>query len=468
VIAPVSAPVPVVPGSVAVPGPVPVALTLPGPVGVSPLLPVVTPPLSVGPPVIVTVAVTVAVAEFESLSARPASPQPVTQRPSTHPSPTPRTTPIPPPYRSPASAQAGRLLPGEAVTVRRVHALQGLEPRALARLFPELSPAEARRVLSGVIRRGPALLTAPIAQVRREGLAALRARAHVPTLELRSERASQVDAFVKYLFVAPDAALLESVRIPLAQPDRFTVCVSSQVGCALACAFCATGRLGLTRNLEAWEIVEQVRLVRARLPAGARVRGVVFQGMGEPLANLDRVLAAIAVLSDPSALAIDARAITVCTAGLPAGIRRLAREAPQVRLGLSLASARPELRRRLMPIDGAQPLHEALAAAREHAALTGLAPMFAVTLLHGHNDGEADAAALADLVRDFHARTGLRPRLSLIPYNPIGQGDPFTRSPDAVESAFRDNLAARGVFTHKRYSGGGDVDAACGQLAARA
>lgn len=352
--------------------------------------------------------------------------------------------------------------------MRRVqHALQGLEPRALARLFPELSAAEARRVLSGAMRRGPALLTAPIPQVRREGLAALRARAHVPTLELRSERASRVDAFVKYLFCAADGALLESVRIPLAQPDRFTVCVSSQVGCALACAFCATGRLGLRRNLEAWEIVEQVRLVRAHLPAGARVRGVVFQGMGEPLANLDRVLAAIAVLSDPSALAIDARAITVCTAGLAAGIRRLAREAPQVRLGLSLASARPEQRRRLMPIDGAQPLAEALAAAREHAALTGLAPMFAVTLLHDHNDGDPDAHALADLVLDFHARTGLRPRLSLIPYNPIGAADPFTRSPDAALSRFRDTLAQRGVFTHKRYSGGGDVNAACGQLAAR-
>lgn len=350
-----------------------------------------------------------------------------------------------------------------------MHALQGLEPRALARLFPELTDAEARRVLSGVMRRGPQLLAGPVPQVRRAALAALRARAHVPTLALASERASRVDAFVKYLFTAGDGASLESVRIPLAQPDRFTVCVSSQVGCALACAFCATGRLGLRRNLEAWEIVEQVRLVRERLPAGGRVRGVVFQGMGEPLANLDRVLAAIAVMSDPSALAIDARAITVCTSGLPAGIRRLARESPQVRLGLSLASARPELRRRLMPIDAAHPLSEVLAAAAEHATTTGLAPMFAVTLLRGHNDGEADAAALADLVHDFTARTGLRPRLSLIPYNSItAADDPFTRTDELAEAGFRDALAARGVFTHKRYSGGGDVDAACGQLAARA
>ncbi len=350
-----------------------------------------------------------------------------------------------------------------------MHALQGLDPRALARLFPELSDAEARRVASGVARHGPRLLEAPVPQLRRAGLAALRARGHVPTLALTSERASQVDAFVKYLFTAPDGAALESVRIPLAQPGRFSVCVSSQVGCALACAFCATGRMGLRRNLEAWEIVEQVRLVRQHLPPDGRVRGVVFQGMGEPLANLDRVLAAISVLSDPSALAIDARAITVCTSGLPAGIRRLARESPMVRLGLSIASARRDLRRRLMPIDASHPLPDVIAAAVEHAQLTGLAPMFAVTLLRGHNDADADALALADLVHDFTSRSGLRPRLSILAYNAIAtEGDPFTRTDEAAQSRFRDTLADRGVFTHRRYSGGGDIDAACGQLAARA
>ena len=349
-----------------------------------------------------------------------------------------------------------------------MHALQGLSPRSLERLFPELSPAEARRVAAAVVRMGPRLLAGPVPQLRRAGLAALRARGHVPTLTLESERASQVDAFVKYLFRAGDGARLEGVRIPLAHAGRFTVCVSSQVGCALGCTFCATGRLGLRRNLEAWEIVEQVREIRARLPAGGRVHGVVFQGMGEPLANLDRVLEAIAVLSDPSALAIDARAITVCTSGLPAAIRRLAREAPRVRLGLSIASARPELRRRLMPIDGAHPLVEVIAAAVEHALATGLAPMLAVTLLRGHNDGETDAAALAALVHDFTARAGVRPRLTLLAYNPIAaDDDPFARSEPAAEAAFRDALAARGVFTHRRYSGGGDVDAACGQLAAR-
>ncbi len=344
-----------------------------------------------------------------------------------------------------------------------------MSPVALARQFPELTAAESRRVAAAIVRSGPQALAGPLIQVRRAAMEALRARGHVPTLTLRAEQASRVDPFVKYLFAGPDGAEFESVRIPLAQPGRYSVCVSSQVGCALACAFCATGRLGLRRNLEAWEIVEQVREIRGRVPAGGRVHGVVFQGMGEPLANLDRVLAAIAVLSDPSALAIDARAITVCTSGLPAGILRLAREAPRVRVGISIASARREVRRSLMPIDGAHALQDVLAAAAEHARITRLAPMFAVTLLHGHNDGEPDAAALAELVHAFTADAGVRPRLTLLAYNPIdAEDDPFTRTPAADEARFRDWLAARGVFTHRRYSGGSDVAAACGQLAARA
>jgi 23S rRNA (adenine2503-C2)-methyltransferase len=246
------------------------------------------------------------------------------------------------------------------------------------------------------------------------------------------------------------------------------VCVSSQVGCALACEFCATGRMGLTRNLETWEILEQVRVIRAGLPDKTRVHGVVFQGMGEPLANLDRVLAAIRVMSDPCAQAIDARGITVCTSGLPTGIRRLAREAPKVRLGLSLGSARRDVRRRLMPIERAHDLDEVFEAVVEHASLTGLAPMWALTLLAGVNDTVADAEALADLVLRFRDRTGKNARLSIIPYNSIdADADPFARATEDAEGRFRDALRTRGVFTHKRYSGGHDVDAACGQLAAR-
>jgi 23S rRNA (adenine2503-C2)-methyltransferase len=326
---------------------------------------------------------------------------------------------------------------------------------------PTITLAEARKLVARVHRGEPIAATSAI---RRTAAEAVRACGHVPVLDVVSETPSQIDPFVKYLLAAPDGARFEAVRIPLEDPARFSVCVSSQVGCALACTFCATGRLGLSRNLLAWEIVEQVRVVRARLPQG-RVHGVVFQGMGEPLANLDEVLAAIAVMTEPNALGIDARAITVCTAGLPQGIRRLAREAPNVRLGLSLHTALPERRRSIMPIARAHALDEVLAAATEHATMTGHSPMWAITLLAGVNDSDDDARAIAERARAFEVATGRRPRLSIIAYNAIGPGDPYQRTSPEREAAFR---AALGMASHRRYSGGSDVAAACGQLAGAA
>ena len=347
-------------------------------------------------------------------------------------------------------------------------ALQGLTPARLVGLVPSVPLADARKIVAAVFRGDD--LSPPPRGVRRTSIDAVLARAHVPTLALAKEERSTVDPFRKLVLRLGDGELIETVRIPLERAGRFSVCVSSQVGCALACSFCATGRLGLRRNLETWEIIEQLRLVRGGLDAraGERVHGVVFQGMGEPLANLERVLAAIEVISDPCALAIDAKNVTVCTSGLPAGIRRLAREAPNVRLGLSIGSARPAVRRSLMPIDQAHPLEEVLEAAREHAALTGNAPMWAVTPLANVNDEAADAVALARLVKDFTARTGVRPRVSVVPYNRIAEGaaDPFRRQDDARAEAFREAMVREGVFPHLRYSGGGDVGAACGQLRA--
>ncbi|MCE9571750.1 MAG: radical SAM protein [Deltaproteobacteria bacterium] len=338
-----------------------------------------------------------------------------------------------------------------------------MTPAALAAAVPACTLAEARKLVAMVHRGEPVRASSAVRCVAAD---AVRAAGDVPTLTIKETAASAIDPFVKYALAGADGRVFETVRIPLEIAGRWSVCVSSQVGCALACAFCATGRMGLARNLEAWEIVEQIRIVRAQLPHG-RVHGVVFQGMGEPLANLDAVLQAIAVLSDPCAQGVDARAITVCTSGLPQGIRRLAREAPKVRLGISFGSARPAVRRSLMPIDRAHSLDEVLDAAAEHARLTGLAPMWAVTLLDGVNDSDDDARALAERVRAFHAATGQRPRLSIIPFNSLGADDPFQRAPLERERAFRGVLADAGLPSHKRYSGGGDVAAACGQLAAR-
>ena len=344
-------------------------------------------------------------------------------------------------------------------------ALQGLTPEALAALVPGATLSEARKVVSAV-HRG-ASLRDRVEQVRRTTLEQVRACVHVPSLDVIDERRSALDPFVKLALRTHDAKVIETVRIPLERPGRFTVCVSSQAGCALACRFCATGQLGLERNLEAWEIVEQVRLVREtvrRDGLSAGIHGVVFQGMGEPLTNLDRVLRAIEVLSEPSAQAIDARNITVCTAGLPSGIRRLAREAPKVRLGISVHAVDTSTRRSLMPIDKSHELEEVLDATVEHTKITGRSPMWAVTLFAGVNDSDEHARALALRARKFAEQSGKRPRLSIIPYNSV-PGAPFARS--ARDEAFRAVLGELGIPSHLRYSGGSDVDAACGQLAGR-
>jgi 23S rRNA (adenine2503-C2)-methyltransferase len=347
--------------------------------------------------------------------------------------------------------------------------LQGVTPDELCRRIAGIELPEARRIVAAVHRdEDPAT---PCSGVRRHAREAAVAHGTVPALVTVERVESRLDPFIKLVLRTPDDKLVETVRIPLEKPGRFSVCVSSQVGCALACAFCATGRLGLSRNLETWEIVEQVRAVRRTLEPsrGERVHGVVFQGMGEPLANLERVVGAVRVLTDPSALAIDARKITICTAGLPAGIRRLASELPKVRLGWSIGTARPGARLPLMPIDGSHPLEETFAAGVEHARATGLAPLWAVTLLSGVNDSEEDARALARLAARFRAEVGRSPRISVIPYNRIADdaADPFRRVTDDAEQRFRAAMHAEGTFTHKRYSGGSDVAAACGQLAAR-
>ena len=353
----------------------------------------------------------------------------------------------------------------------RAIALQAVTAEALVREIARrtgvaATVAETRKIVGAVHRER---LGQPMPRVRKEVRVAALSLGHEPRLEVVAEQASALDPFKKLLFRAADGAEMEAVRIPLEKKGRFSVCVSSQVGCALACAFCATGRMGLKRNLETWEIVEQVRAVRRTLVAGEKIHGVVFQGMGEPLANLDRVLAAIEIFSDPSAQAIDARAITVCTSGIPSGILRLAKEAPNVRLGLSIGTAIAGKRKSLMPVDDAHPLEDVIAAVAEHARITTLSPMWAVTLLRDVNDSPEDGRALARLAKKFFATSGHYPRISVIPYNAISQtDDPFERSPAEREQAFRDAMRDEGIFSHKRYSGGSDVAAACGQLAARA
>ena len=256
--------------------------------------------------------------------------------------------------------------------------------------------------------------------------------------------------------VADDVAL-ETVIMRSAK--RSTVCVSTQVGCALGCAFCATGSLGFTRDLTAAEIVDQVREARALLAQeGRRVTNIVYMGMGEPLLNLDAVLLSLKLLHDPNGMGHSARSLAVSTIGVPSGIRRLAREEPQVNLALSLHAADDELRTRLIPANRRFPLRDVLSACDDHFALTRRKLFVEYLLLAEVNDSPRQANILADLLR------GRVVTVNLIPWNPAC-GD-FSPSPPEVMVAFMNALKTRGVEVSTRESRGRSIAAACGQLVA--
>ena len=286
--------------------------------------------------------------------------------------------------------------------------------------------------------------------------AALAARGRLSRLERVDRRASAVDPFVKYLFRAGDGRVLETVRIPLERP-RFSVCVSSQVGCALECAFCETGRLGFTRNLEAWEIVDQVLAVRRDSPERP-VTGVVFQGQGEPFQNYANVIRAAEVLRDPCGLRIRGDRMTISTVGILPMIERYTDEGHPYRLILSLTSAFDERRAALMPVGRRYAVEDLARAMRRHAARRGGPIHLGWVLMSGVNTGEDEARALGRLF------AGARLRVSVIDVNdPTGR---FRRADDAERGRFLTALAAEGIGFARRYSGGPDIHAACGMLAA--
>ena len=268
----------------------------------------------------------------------------------------------------------------------------------------------------------------------------------------------------KALHRLDDGALIESVlmRYPAraGSRERHTLCVSSQAGCAVGCPFCATGELGLTRDLEVAEILDQVRHAERRLAAdGRHITNIVFMGMGEPLLNLDRVLAAVEALNDPYRFGLGARHITISTSGVVPGIRRLTALGPQFTLAISLHAARDALRDVLVPLNRRWPVAEVVAAAREHARATGRRVSYEYTMIGGVNDTPADARALADLLRNDHVH------VNLIPMNPVAH-TPWQASPMPTIEAFAATLRDAGVGTTIRRNRGQEVGAACGQLAA--
>ncbi len=292
--------------------------------------------------------------------------------------------------------------------------------------------------------------------------------------ELVTVRAA-ADSTTKFLWRLADGALIESVLIP-ANPalygeasDRHTLCVSTQVGCAYGCKFCASGLDGWKRNLTPDEIVNQVLAVErwhaeretarpaSGVPPARLITNLVIMGMGEPLANYDPLLKALRLLNAPWGGGIGARKITISTSGLAPQIRKLAEEPEQFRLAISLHGATDEVRSRLMPINRRYPLRELIAACEHYLARKGRMLTFEYLLLAGVNDSPADARALIRLARPLGAK------VNLIPYNRV-EGLPWRRPAEAACEAFLAELERGGIKATLRREKGTDIDAACGQL----
>jgi 23S rRNA (adenine2503-C2)-methyltransferase len=337
-------------------------------------------------------------------------------------------------------------------------------------------PAYRARQLYGQIyvnlADDPAMMTdLPIAL--RERLAA---EMRMGALELVRLQTADEGLTRKALFRLPGGAVVESVL--MVYPDRATVCVSTQAGCAMGCVFCATGRLGLLRNLSPGEIVEQVlwaarelRMLSSKLRGADRgvdnstlntqnskLTNVVFMGMGEPFANYDRWWCAVERLHDPQGFNMGARSLTVSTVGLAPGIRRLATEALPINLAISLHAPDDTLRSEMMPINRRYPIADLLDATREYISTTHRRVSFEYVLLQGKNDSPEQAAALADLLG------GMLCHVNLIPWNPV-PGTPLGRSERARVLRFQQALQERGVACTVRVERGVAIAAACGQLA---
>jgi 23S rRNA (adenine2503-C2)-methyltransferase len=293
---------------------------------------------------------------------------------------------------------------------------------------------------------------------------ALAERVRFDTMAETSIRSADGAATEKALHRLADGRLVESVLMhyPRAadRRERNTLCISSQAGCAVGCPFCATGELGFERDLEVAEIVDQARHARRRLAASERhLTNVVFMGMGEPLLNLDAVLGAAAVLTDPARFALGARHLTVSTSGVVPAMERLARLRPQWTMAVSLHAGRDALRDLLVPLNRRWPVGEVVAAARAYAEATGRRVSYEYVMIEGINDTIADADAVAQLLR----RSGAH--VNCIPMNPVAH-TPWRASGPQRIAAFADRLRAAGIGVTVRRNRGQEVGAACGQLAA--
>lgn len=337
-----------------------------------------------------------------------------------------------------------------------VRHLSGLSPELLQQLASSLGekPFRGKQLFDQLHRSNATKLDSmTVLPVRfREQLA----DAEHEACSLRvAEVQTSTDKTVKLGLSTVDGHLIETVLIPM-DTGRFTQCISSQVGCALGCAVCMTGTLGLRRSLTAAEIVDQIRVARRDFP-DFEVRNIVFMGMGEPLHNVESVVAAVRILQSPRGLALAPRRITVSTAGVVPGIAQLGR-AVEVLLAVSLNAPNQAIRERLMPIAGRYPLDELMAALKAWPLPPRRRLTLEYVLVAGINDQPEHARELVRLV------SYIRCKINLIPFNHFPGSELQSPSPEAVQ-AFCDILNRKNVTVTIRNSKGQDIQAACGQLA---
>ena len=333
--------------------------------------------------------------------------------------------------------------------------LTELEPDALAVALADLGerPFHARQIYAWVYRRGVAefSLMTDLSMALRAKLERTFAIA-TPTVTARNE---STDGTIKFLMRLGDGREVESVFIP--DTPAMTFCVSTQVGCAMRCGFCLTGRMGLLRNLTAGEIAAQVRVMAHDLGLASRRFNVVLMGMGEPLHNYDATMKALGILAADCGLAVNPRRVTLSTVGVLPALARLANEPLMPNLAVSLHATTEELRDRLVPVSRKYGLADLIAACRRFPTPRRDRITFEYVLLRDVNDGVADARRLAILLR------GIRSKVNLIPLNEV-PGIPYRRPSDAQVDRFARTLAERQVVVSVRKSRGRDIRAACGQL----
>ncbi|MCM8793169.1 MAG: 23S rRNA (adenine(2503)-C(2))-methyltransferase RlmN [Candidatus Omnitrophica bacterium] len=278
----------------------------------------------------------------------------------------------------------------------------------------------------------------------------------IQDIRLIAEKVSEIDATRKFLFQLADGQKIEAVLIP--SINRFTACLSTQIGCKFGCIFCASGREGFVRNLEPGEMVNQLQfMIRNLNLLKQRVNNVVFMGMGEPLDNYDNLIKAIKIINHPYALNIGARKITISTCGLADKILRLAQENIQVELSVSLHAPNDKLRSALMPVNQKYPLKSLISACQKYFLSTKRLVTFEYLLIKDVNDTQRNLRELRELLKGFKGK------VNLIIYNPF-KGINF--EPSSIERAivFQKVLKTAGIITTIRQSKGRDIEAACGQL----